>query len=154
MDVVDHRQAFPLIHALPVLWRALPRSHDPIRALGCWDGEVLSGVGLGGDGIGFRAGRGRLVLTNKTKKDYVKRKYLEQRREADLDLQLRNDSPLRAKYCPKLSDLQGIPHTDATCIISPVVTYVCAQVPSGDRGDLSARSSRVHSFTCRTLTLI
>lgn len=35
-----------------------------------------------------------------------------------------------------------------------MVTYVCTQVPGGDRGDLGARSSGVHWFVCRTLALI
>lgn len=68
MDVVNHREALSVLHALPVLRGPLPGSHNPILALGDWDGEVLPGVGLGGDGVGLWTGRGGLVLTNKTQK--------------------------------------------------------------------------------------
>lgn len=60
VDVVDHREAFSVLHALPVL--SLPRTNDPILALGSRDGEVLPGVGLGGDGVSFWTWRGGLIL--------------------------------------------------------------------------------------------
>lgn len=56
---------------------------------------------------------------------------------------------LMSLYCHPVS--WNIPHSDAT---SFTVTHVCTQVASGHRGDLSARTSRVHRFTCRTLALI
>lgn len=65
MDVVHHRESFSVLHALPVLGGTLPRTHHPILALGGWDGEVLPGVGLGGDGVSLWTGRGGLILTNK-----------------------------------------------------------------------------------------
>lgn len=62
VDVVNHREAFSVLHALPVLRGRLSRANDPILALRGRDGEVLPGVGLGGDGIGLWTGRGGLVL--------------------------------------------------------------------------------------------
>lgn len=65
VHVVDHREALSVLHALPVLRGPRPRTHHPVLALGGRDGEVLPGVGLGGDGVGLRPGRGRLVLRGK-----------------------------------------------------------------------------------------
>lgn len=62
VDVVHHREALSVLHALPVLRGTLARTHDPVLALGGRDGEVLPGVGLGGDGVGLRTGRGGLIL--------------------------------------------------------------------------------------------
>lgn len=63
VNVVDHGETFPVLHALPVLRGPLSRNNNnPILALGGRDGEVLPGVGLGGDGVGLRTGRGRLIL--------------------------------------------------------------------------------------------
>lgn len=62
MDVVHPRETLSLLQALPVLRGPLPGTHDPILALGCGDGEILPGVSLGGDGVGFWARRGGLVL--------------------------------------------------------------------------------------------
>lgn len=56
---------------------------------------------------------------------------------------------LLSLYCHSVS--WNIPHSDATGF---TVTYVCAQIASGHRGNLSSRSSRVHCFACRTLALI
>lgn len=66
VDVFYHREAFSVLHALPVLCGPLSRADNPILALGGRDGEVLPGVGLGGDGVGLWTGRGGLVLMNKT----------------------------------------------------------------------------------------
>ena len=65
VDVLHHREAFSVLHALPVLRRPLPGTHYPILALGGRDGEVLPGVGLGGDGVGLWMGRGGVILENK-----------------------------------------------------------------------------------------
>lgn len=67
VDVVDHREALSVLHALPVLRGPLPGTYNPILALGGRDGEVLPGVGLGGDGVGLWTGRGGLVLMKKKK---------------------------------------------------------------------------------------
>jgi len=68
LHAVDHRKSFSVFHALPVLRRPLPWTHNPILALGGWDGEVLPGVGLGGDGVGLWTRRGRLILNGKKQK--------------------------------------------------------------------------------------
>lgn len=70
-DVVDHREAFSILHSLPVLRRPLPRTQHPILTLGCRNGEVLPGVGLGGDWIGFWVGWGGLILKNKPINDLL-----------------------------------------------------------------------------------
>lgn len=70
VDVVDHREAFSVLHALPVLCGPLlPGTDNPVLALRCRDGEVLPGVGLGGDGVGLWTGRGGLVLMEQKKKN-------------------------------------------------------------------------------------
>lgn len=76
VDVVDHREAFSVLHALPVLRGPLPRTHNPILALRGRDGEILPGIGLGGDGVGLWMGRGGLILMNKTRNYCVKRKHM------------------------------------------------------------------------------
>lgn len=57
MDVVNHREAFSVLHALPVLCGSLPRTNDSILALRGRYGEILPGVGLGGDGVSLWARR-------------------------------------------------------------------------------------------------
>lgn len=57
MDVVNNREAFSVLHALPVLCGSLPRTNDPILALRGRYGEILPGVGLGGDGVSLWARR-------------------------------------------------------------------------------------------------
>lgn len=69
VDVVDHREALSVLHALPVRRGPLPRTNHPILALGGRYGEVLPGIGLGGNGVSFWSGRGGLILKNKTRID-------------------------------------------------------------------------------------
>lgn len=71
MDVVDHREALSVLQALPVLRGALPRAKHPVLALGGRYGEVLPGVGLGGDGVSLWAWRRGLILMEKST-DYKK----------------------------------------------------------------------------------
>lgn len=68
MDAVNHREAFSVLQALPVLRGPLSRANDPVLALRGRYGEILPGVGLGGDGVSLRAWRGGLVLVNQRRR--------------------------------------------------------------------------------------
>lgn len=76
VDVVNHRGAVSVVHALPVLRGHLARTDNPVLALRGRDGEVLPLVGLGGDGVGLWTGRGGLILINETRNYCVKRKHV------------------------------------------------------------------------------
>lgn len=45
-----------------IIWPLVLRRSHPILGFGSWEGKILSGVRLSGDGVGFRSRRRRLLL--------------------------------------------------------------------------------------------
>lgn len=52
-----------------VTWPLVLRRSHPVLGLGGREGEILSGVRLSGDGVGFRSGGRSLLLYNVKKKE-------------------------------------------------------------------------------------
>lgn len=46
-----------------IIWPLVLRRSHPILGFGSWEGKILSGVCLSGDGVGFRSRRRRLLLS-------------------------------------------------------------------------------------------
>lgn len=53
VNILNHRELLSFIHTLPLLWWRLTWTYHTVLALGGRDSEVVSGVGLRGDGIGL-----------------------------------------------------------------------------------------------------
>lgn len=68
VDVVDHGEALSVLHSLPVLRGPLPGTNNAVLTLWSWYGEVIPGVGLGGDGVSLWTGRRGFILAEENQK--------------------------------------------------------------------------------------